>query len=308
MQKHRHSHVIKLSSDRALGAFNVSDGAGTFSVDLSREFIIPLNAENPQIHCHSALVWYSTPNVLNTTGFEFSFTDRRQRIGAVDNAGDLMRNATLPLFVNEDGEWVEGTPEQHCTVTIRPPTGLYTPSDIGRLVINSQLVEAFDDDGFNGAVSLTGEVSTGRVTVELNRRLTSLTITGPDMRRLLGFPPGELAHNSANRSAVRFSGTDLAALRPSRYYYISCSLADSGMQVPTPTSNGGQRIIARIPILVSPGTQIHYEPINPPEFSCASIVDHVLRQADVSLLDDRMNPVDTAGYDWSINLVVTYYM
>lgn len=307
MQKHRHSHVIKLSSDRTLGAFNRSEGGGTFSVDLSRELNVPPTAKHAHIHCHSALIWNTSPNVLNTTGFEFSFTDRRQRIGAVANNDNLMVNATLPLFVDEDGEWTEGPSAQHCTTTIRPDAGLYTPRTIG-LAINRHLVEAFDDDGFDGAVTIAGEPSTGRVTITLNRRFTSLTITGPDMRRLLGFPAGELAHDNTNRASVWFTGTELASLRPSRYYYVSCSLADSGMQVPTPFPNGGQRIIARIPILVASGQQIHYEPVNPPEFSCASIVDHVLRQADVSLLDDQLNPVDTGGYEWSIKLVVSYYL
>ena len=308
----RQTHTIKLSSSTDLGATNRTDDGSSFTVDLSRSLMIPTKAMNVRLHVQSALISNSSPNVWEEESYNMRFVDRRQRVGSTPTGANPLANVARELVRDTDGNFVPETdPALWTTVTVTPREGLYNISEIGDAIINDVLIRTFGSSEFATAVVIRGQVSTGLATIAMGIPHTTLELS-PDMRQLLGFNDGQPSifigpiNNTAIGATSRYIGQNVVNLQPSPYYYIQCDLVDQGMQVPTPNNNGGQDIIARVPINVGAGELVHFEPVLPPDFACARLRDQTTSETRLTLLDDQLRHVHTGGKDWSVTITISY--
>lgn len=217
-----------------------------------------------------ARIWYTTPNVK--TGINDEFV-------------------------------VVGTPAAgggDTTYTVTVPQGLYSVSEL-EYVIHSDLRDQGATVSPYPLVNLTGISATGKVEIVLNYPNVKVTWGHQaNMQTLLGFGAADSGPSASAPTSIY--GSVRASLEPTKFYKIELSNVDhkSSVKTSNAVAAGNTRIIAEIPINVSPGSLIVYEPnMSMPMFIHQDTDIHAVLQ-----LDD--GSLATLDRDWSIILKVTH--
>jgi hypothetical protein len=75
-----------------------------------------------------------------------------------------------------------------------------------------------------------------------------------------------------------------------------------------PTNNSNFNTISNPKIQVPIGSQIVYEPYNPPTVNAGFLIGKYVSNFDFSLTDETNAPVNTNGETYSINVNFKYYL
>jgi hypothetical protein len=123
------------------------------------------------------------------------------------------------------------------------------------------------------------------------------------VREILGF--NSRVVTSASAGFNEFSDST-AAFNRVNSYLIKSTLVSQGLNI----NNIGAGVIASVPITVSPGSQINYQPRNPIPIDASELVGQSKNVFTFSLLDQSLRPAPTAGemynfvviFRWSVLL------
>ncbi len=243
-----------VSSDTALGAFNVTSGIDRFDVQFKNTLDIPLTAKNITLQLTQATVPWTVLNI------------------SVEKANNLFRLK------------VDGNPGTPFDVTI--PDGLYGVNDlsdaINRELINEGLV--------GGLVVLTGDNSTGRVLITLTEADLQVEWIVGSMFELTGFNSGQEVP-AAGFTAAAFSelGPNVANFSDvSSFLAHTTLLGASGI----PIGNKEAQVMAQIQITVPPGSQINFQPQNPIKMAVPHLIGQKINEASFYMTDQLNRGVD----------------
>lgn len=246
--------ALFVSSDTALGAFNVTSGIDRFDIQFKNTLDIPLTAKNITLQLTQATIFWTVLNI------------------SVEKANNLFRLK------------VDGDPGSPFDITI--PDGLYGVSDLND-AINRELI----NEGLaGGLVLLTADNSTGRVLLTLTEVDLQVEWIVGSMFLLTGFNSGqevpaagfttaafsELAPNVANFSDV------------SSFLAHTTLLGASGI----PIGDTEAQVLAQIQITVPPGSQINFAPFQPIKLAVPHLIGQKINEATFYLTDQLNRSVD----------------
>ena len=182
--------------------------------------------------------------------------------------------------------------------TIIFPDGLYSLSGL-----NSYLSTQFANLGLSSnLLSVGGDDATQRAIITFVNAGDQVDFTvANSVREILGF--------NARLVVATIAGFNAFSDEPANFnrvnsYLIRSNLVSQGI----PVNSIGQGIIAQVPINVSPGSQIHYQPLNPIPVDAGELVGMGRNVFTFSLVDQNLRPTPTAGETWDFVLVLTYYV
>lgn len=271
-----------VSSNPTLGAVNRSADGSSFRINLENNGLgIPPSAFNVELQVIGGEVWYNTPNVVEGVNNRLNFT-----------YGPTAGTA-LPYFVDI-------------------PTGLYSVNEI-QPTLERELLKKYSGDVniaamvSNHRIVIEAEENQGKVKVEFGVDVAGANTFGltcdftqpQTIGTVLGF--NQLVTAIIGDSYF-FSNLD-PKFNGFNYYLLQSDIADSGIRI-GPTYN---QILAKILVMTKPQTQLLYEPANPTLISVDSLAGDNRREYTFRLLTDSLNPVDTQGEYWSMQLRISYY-
>ena len=259
-----------LSSNPANGATQITKNGSRFTVVFSRPLLVPKEAISCWITCENATVIFNTPNII---------LDTNDTIRVMFDDGIIM-----------------------ATYDITIPAGLY---DLDHL--NATLSQQLSNAGaLSDAVVLLPDTATSKVVIKYRQFYQIDWTFGNNFRELLGFD-SRIAPVGGFAATDNFyePGDNIARLNTILYYLIHSDLVSGhGLRV-----NGNfEDTLLQVPIDVSAGSQISYEPQNLQSLPAPNLIGQSLRELHVWLTDDQNNFVDTLGEFWSIRLNIHYLM
>lgn len=204
--------------------------------------------------------------------------------------------------------------------------GLYNIDQLEVAIKNQMVVAGLTPAEADAFISLEGDNSQQRVILTMTCPLAGDQVTAPynfefgvngakGFEGILGFtqwprpgspgPSKRLLGNYPDPGGdvfYRFYADEIAAFNSVNYILVHTDMVPRGIRY-----NGTfYQIVAQLLVDVSPGEQIVYAPFNPPVCDSANLVGAQMKQASFWLTDDRNNPVDTLGEDWSVRLLIKY--
>ena len=257
------------SSDTEAGAQNVSSDGTRFSVQLADPIAIPDGALACELGVVTASIWNNSPNIGPGLG-----------PAGVDDNKCQYTTSTAPAG----------------TYIITLPTGLYSLA-----AISSYMSSRFVNNGHAANLfSFSGQAATGLATI------TTLTL-GDTARfeqvgtigSILGFPSAAIVSTIANQ--VSF-GTTIATLNRNNTYLISGDLIAGGI----PVNSSASGLIAAIPIVAVPGSQINYTAQNVLWTPARELVGTQKSGFSFWLTNERGEPTPTASETWSFTLIIRF--
>lgn len=258
------SFPLFVSSDTALGAFNVTSGIDRFDVQFKNTIDIPDTAKNITLQLTQATVFWTVLNI------------------SVEKANNLFRLK------------VDGNPGTPFDITI--PDGLYSVTDLND-AINRELI----NEGLaGGLVVLTGDNSTGRVLITLTDVDLQVEWIAGSMFELTGF---NLAQEvpAAGFTTAAFSelGPNVAAFSDiSSFLAHTTLLGASGI----PIGDSEAQVIAQIQITVPPGSQVNFQPDNPIKLAVPHLIGQKINEATFYLTDQLNRGLDFNEEDFTMML------
>ena len=256
-----------VSSETANGALNVSDDGSTFSVQLDTPIAIPHTARNCTLEVNQADVWWVIPNIsMELSNNMFYFTS---------TAG-------------------YGTPYQ-----FEIPKGLYSVASLNNLFSKELVNLGFPADTF----VLSGDASTQKTVLTFNAANIAIDFKNHDdtPREILGFD-AEYVPVAGSTVGQTVFGDNVAAFNTVNSFLLHASLVNQGI----PVNSTGASIIAKVPIDVSPGSQIVYAPRQPVRTGADNLIGLTMNRFDVWLTDRRNAAIDTNGEAFSATLVLRW--
>jgi len=256
------------SSDPSTGAVNVSLDGSSFTINLNHPLAIPQNALDVNLSVIQANVWNVSPNIAaQFNNNVFNFTH---------------------LAVNYN---------------IIIPDGLYSLSGL-----NSFLSTQFVNLGLPAnLITLSGDESTSRTI------LTFLNSSGPgndtvvdftvanSCREILGFD-SNVVPTAPQAAGYNLFSDNTAAFNRVNSFVITSDIVSMGI----PINSLGANVITSIPINVSPGSQITYEPQNPLSFSGMELAGNIKNTFSFQLRDQSLRLTPTAGELFSLVILFEY--
>lgn len=182
------------------------------------------------------------------------------------------------------------------TYTINIPAGLYSIEGL-----NTYLSSQFVNLGLPATlISLGGDSSTQKSILTFEFSGDSVDFTIPNsVNTVLGFNSEVLTAPSNNFS---FYSENTAAFNRNNSYIIASNLVSQGI----PVNNQSAGIISTVPINISPGSQINYQPQNIVWFDIGELIGGSKLNINFRLLNQDLLPTPTSGDFWSFVLLVNY--
>ncbi len=176
------------------------------------------------------------------------------------------------------------------------PNGIYGIDDL-----NNELIQFFSDFSLpSDLFSFIGNNSTGTVTIYVQTSLLfSIDFTNP-LNLLLQNTLGFSQNNISTAVDAYFRGDSVAQLNNITNIYVCCDLCGSGNNYSNEISS--TPIIESVPITVSPGDLINYQPKNAVVNLCNTSSTSTIT---IYLVDQNFIALDMAGE--SFNLVLEIY-
>jgi len=219
----KRSQEFLVSSDPALGATNVMNGGGQFSVQFPANIMqqIPENARNCQIGVINVTLYYTIINVgagFNNNKFRFS-----------TNAGVAYTTYTIP-------------------------DGLY---DLPAMAtqINNLLVMAGNPTGL---LSFGFVAATQMITITFNADHCAIDFTlANSINSLLGFAAAVTPVGADSTAGELVQGSTVAQFNTNNYFMVASTMCQTGIVI---GNNSNQGVLCQVPITVAPGSQLIYQP------------------------------------------------
>ena len=178
------------------------------------------------------------------------------------------------------------------TYTINIAQGMYSLN-----ALNQYLSNAFVNQGHPaGLITLSGADASQRTVVTIDT--VDLSVPGT-VGPVLGFTN---VYFTAVLAGQNFTSPLVAAFNRVDSYFIRSSIVAGGLPVNANTTG----IVASIPITVSPGSQIVYEPTNVTWVNATDLIGRGRQNLDFSLVDQLGRPTPTAGENYSLVLMLRW--
>jgi hypothetical protein len=183
-------------------------------------------------------------------------------------------------------------------LTVIVPQGLYDLSG---------LQEAIDREyvslgGVTGIFSFIADDATQKVVIQLNIAGVQIDFTqNQTMRDILGFN-AQLVPPLPSVGVYTQYADFVAGFNSIEYLLVHSDLVLTGIR----TNSSFTQTIAKASITATPGSQIIYQPFNPPRSNSNNLIGTIKNRLNFWLTDQSNNPVNTNGEFWSIRLVIEY--
>lgn len=271
--------LLICSSDPNNGALNLSENKDRFDI----EFAEPLSIEGePTMKILTASMFFNFPNidatnnVLNYTWIKYSSN------GVIASQG---------------------------TGTVTLPVGLYSLSDIDAEI--SRQVRNDDTNDLTGdAISLTPNNATGKAvcTVSLPNIVNSLydytlnvNWTTSSLASILGFTSNVTVSQLTDKGDfVASEAANQASLNQVNAVRVHCSACTGSL-----VNGASSDTLCEIPIDVSPGSQLNYNPRIVPRISAPAFKTN-LNRLTVKLTDEQNRSINMNGEIFTVTLLVEW--
>ena len=222
------SHEIPMvvSSATTNGAVNKSADGSQFEINLEDDLKIPDNAKNVSVAVEEAEIWWTIPNIITGTNDKFYVNGR--------DTADVVQNYTVTI-----------------------PQGLYTHSEL-----NSTILADLESQGAkqspNPIIQILAHTASNKIQIRLEYNDSQVDFTQAQTPRdILGYNSQLLTTASAPENIL---APNVAAFNTVNYFLIHTDLLSQGMRF----NNVYNQTVAKVPITVQPGSQIVFQPVNPP--------------------------------------------
>ena len=276
---------ILVSSNPVLGANNVRNNGGTFTVNFEDNGLdIPKNAENVSLQVINSELWYNEPNVITGVNDQLDFT--------YQDAGGALIESTITfdegLYLVDD---IQLALERKVSDLVVAGTLTNNIFKDGKLRIQ------FGADNPRSRVSLDFTID-GTNTYSLSCDFSSARSIG----KLLGFTNPPLQPITPSATETHFIGDQNPQFNTFNYYLLQSNIVSKGMRI-GPTFD---TIIAKILVQAKPNSQIMYSPTIPALIDASSLKGSNRRDYTFTLLDDKKNVINTRGEFWSAQIRISY--
>ena len=268
---------LLISSNENLDVYNKSADGSYFKIRLENGLHIPKEAINVNLRVESASIWYTTPNII--TGVN----DTLSIIGPDKN--DLIKPFVIVI-------------EQ----------GLYSVDNLLQ-AIELGLFQAgakYINNGTKASlIDFVPDPATGRLLLQINYDSVSIDFGAPrNFSNILGFDGGVYGPFIGQDLPVNIRPPKPAKFNQIDYYLINSSIIEQGLRI----NSSYNHTIARVLIDQTPGAQIIYSPNHPTRCNANSL--RGLRKTEIEfwLTDDKYQRVDTGSENWSVNMVIEFYL
>lgn len=263
---------ILVSSNPVLGANNVRNNGGTFTVNFEDNGLdIPSNAENVSLQVINSELWYNEPNVITGVNDQLSFTFKTVEYTITFDEG---------LYLVDD---IQLALERKAAAAVADDT----------IFKDGKLRIQFGADNPRSRVSLDFTID-GSNTYGMSCDFSSARSIG----KLLGFT-GTI---TALTTDTHFIGDQNPQFNTFNYYLLQSNIVSKGMRI-GPTFD---TIIAKILVQAKPNSQIMYSPTIPALIDASSLKGSNRRDYTFTLLDDKKNVINTRGEFWSAQIRISY--
>lgn len=273
--------LMVISSKTATTSLNGSQAVIAFQPALEM-------GDNCKLELTGANIWYSMPNLGANTIISYEYT---KELRLAD--GSLQTT----LFQNNE-------------ILFEP--GLYGLSSLNA-TISRHLLNHTDLSRYD--ITLSGDESTGRVAVHLKTtirdhaltegeyNITELVIRMPEstlLTQYLGYASDTLNLGITGVAEYEYIGTNPASLNTLKSILVNCRQCSGSM-----LNGKSSGILANIPLNVSVGAQIQYQPQNTAKISAPQMSSSSLNEMVISLHNQDMAPLNMGGEDWEVVLIAT---
>ena len=267
---------ILVSSNPVLGANNVRNNGGTFTVNFEDNGLdIPSNAENVSLQVINSELWYNEPNVITGVNDQLSFTFKTVEYTITFDEG---------LYLVDD---IQLALERKAAAAVADDT----------IFKDGKLRIQFGADNPRSRVSLDFTID-GTNTYSLSCDFSSATSIG----KLLGFTNIPGSPIVAVPTDTHFIGDQNPQFNTFNHYLLQSNIVSKGMRI-GPTFD---TIIAKILVQAKPNSQIMYSPTIPALIDASSLKGSNRRDYTFTLLDDKKNVINTRGEFWSAQIRISY--
>jgi hypothetical protein len=264
-----------LDSDVSNGAENVTADGSRFSVSLDDPIKIPSDAKSCLVSVQESTIWNTVPNVLTGVNDKFYLV----------------------------------TPDNVAIQTVTIPQGLYALADLEEACKReylAQVVGATATTWFN----FIADNSTQKVVINLPVAGVQLFFDEENLgfcvntfRDLLGIGPfTNVPPAGVSTGDYYQAGANVANFNTLEYFLIHSDLVTQGLRY----NNAYNQIIGKVSITAPPGSQIVYEPRNPPRSPANHLIGSSKNVIRMWITDQNNNPVNTSGETWSCRLLIEY--
>lgn len=267
MEPRKYKITFLADSNPTTGGSNLREKGSVFDVVLDRPMIIPRKADNISLVVKNASIWWTVPNI----------------------GPDLGNNVFIYTKNNIEYRLELGE-------------GLYSLTDLDETIsleLQAQSEGAITAD----EIRFEPVTAENKVAIILTEDGASVDFTQENsLRFILGFEAEVLTKTNAGADEV-FIGENVAAFNTISYFLIACpTLLSRGLNF----NSSYRGIMARVPIDVSPGSLINYDPRQSYAISANELAGGDFTRLTFQLLDNSFNMVNTLGEYWSVLFEITY--
>jgi len=257
-----------LSSDILNGAEDVSATGDKFTVSLENPIEVPADATSCEVQCMDAALWFTVPNVDDA--------NRNFRVTGPD---------TLNVIT---------------VYNLQIPKGLYDLTGLSAAILR-ELSNAGAKQSPLPLLTFLQDDATSKVVLVLNYITVSVDFTIPNnLRFILGFDAGIITPVLPVPFAVL--ADNVAQFNTLNSFLIHCDIVQSGVRLNSTYSS----IVANPYINVSPGSQVLYQPYNPPSSSENQLIGSSISVIRCWVTDEKNRPIDTNGETWYFRIKISY--
>ena len=154
----------------------------------------------------------------------------------------------------------------------------------------------------SNAISFSSFNSTQQTVLTFASATTTVDFSQPNTcRDVLGFDSRVVVPTTAGQSI--FSDTEARFNRITNYL-VKSNLLSGG--IPQNTSASG--ILTSVPITSRVGSQIVFQPVHPVKANADELIGQMKQSIMFTLLDQLERDVSTLGEEWSLTIVIRYYI
>ena len=263
--------TLLLSSSTANGALNKSADGSQFQVQLEQPLKIPQDAKYCKAQISDAQIWWTIPNIITGENDSMDVTGPRA-------SDDAKTNYTFTI-----------------------PQGLYDLSAITSSILNELENQGAKIDPLP-IIDFEADEATQRVVLILNYADSAVDFTiANSPREILGFDSADYTVPGAIVPYNQLAPNN-AAFNQVNSFEIHGDVVDAGI-----SKNGTfTDIVAKVPITVSPGSQILYAPFYPIPSQCQNLIGATRQFLRFWLTDELGRAVNTNGEDWQFSLTIKW--
>ena len=179
------------------------------------------------------------------------------------------------------------------------PDGLYALSDLNN-ALDREITSA---TGVAGLINLEADNATQKVSITLNVATIQIDFTQNDtFRDILGFNSQLIPDPNPSVGSYTMLGNNVASFNSIEYFVLHSDIVPQGIR----QNNSFTQVIAKIPINVSPGSQIVFTPFNPPKVPAHNLRGSTIDRIRFWLTDQNNNLVNTNTETYSCRLNIKY--